>query len=89
MTNFQQYCHKMAEFRLNALCGLDDVVLEQKVAELAGEHGAVQSIRKLGDDIPKGKSYLICFACKEDAQRAMFALGARPFNETSVILVLH
>lgn len=89
MTNYQQYCHKMAEFQLSALEGMDEAAVQERIVELARECGVVQSVHKLGDELPKGKSYLISFGSKEDAQRAVYAMGAKPFNETSVVLTLH
>jgi hypothetical protein len=61
MSNFQQYHHKMVEYQLRILHGLDDDLLLQKLSELATEHGPVQSVKKIGEDSSQRKIYLICF----------------------------
>lgn len=89
MSYYQQYCHKVAEYRLHALLDMDEEMIEKHLSELVLEYGSVRAVTKINSRNPEFKVYVICFNNKDVAEMAAYELGGRLAGQGEVIVEVH
>lgn len=92
MSNFMQYAHKMPEYQLRCLEGLNNEVVLKALADMAGEYGKVHSVEKLGEENNRNnltRMYLISFENAADAKNAAECMEGQLLGKTAMMLALH
>lgn len=89
MSNYLQYSQKMAGYRLHALLGMKDGMLEEHLAQLAKEFGPVRRVTKLSTRDPASRVYVICFDSLHAAELAAYSLSGKRVGEDAVMVNMH
>lgn len=89
MSNYLQYHQKMAEYRLHALFGMKDDMLEKHLTQLANEFGSVRRLTRLGTRDSASKVYVICFDSSHAAEQAAYSLSGKQVAEDAVMVNMH